>query len=259
MTRFDAQYEVPRLDLPAPEGWDEETDGEWVPPIDLDALLASYKGVTRVKTPPVAEVRHLSVQGLLEWAFADEHAKLDFGDIRAPGGWIDSCAMLADQGDLGGVRIDTSRGRSLPADGAQDVARVIAGAFCNDRNYAQGLARLARLRSAPDWGEGRELVCHPDHWLPGRVGAVAQKEVRQEHVRVSKKRWKTVRVELCPVHFENTADVLAALRRNYLDWRLSLLLLRPALKALKINGIVCTGELPPMRPWESTAKIVDGG
>ncbi|WP_147112132.1 hypothetical protein [Tateyamaria sp. syn59] len=245
--------DLPRLkNVSRPENWCDEKDGEWRAPVDWDALRKSYSKLPPRGAPDERKHRSLSVQATLEWAFADEGASLDYGDLSIGGGLADSCARLMQQGNLGGVRIDTSPGRSLPADGAQAVACAVAATFA-DRGQAVEIARFAKARRCPDWGEGRRLEVVPKRWEPGREG-------RQSIVLSSWQHLKTrggvqrCRVSVCPVRIANDASTIGELRRNYNSWRMALLWLRPALQALDLKWISVTDELPPQRPWAGSAR-----
>ena len=245
-----SQYDVPRLDVPPPEDWSEDVDGPWVAPMDWDALLNSYRDVPRPSVPEAPKPRAMSVRDVLEWAFAVEHADLDYGGITAPfQATISATGKVAEIGALQ-ARIDTSPGRSLPCDAAQDVA------LCVSHTLGSELASLVRMYaitlSAPDSMADAVPQCVPRAWQPNRVGRFAKSTSTGKWYWGKARQGRRVRRDIMwtPVTFTHDPALIARSRARYTLWWGALADLRAPLKPLLSPKITVTDALPPRKPWE---------
>lgn len=200
--------------------------------------------------------REMSIRAALEWAFATEHASLDFdealGDNARPG--ISTLWQIAQRGALG-CSIDGG-GRSLPADDAEIIASAVSNLPVGQggKGMALRIAALARARMQPDWMQDATPRCVPVGWRETKHGRFAQTAECQAR----EGRWvHTFRGRLverqglaCPVRFTPTASQIAAARRGWLDWYGALLWLQAELRGLgALDTITITRAMPPLRPW----------
>jgi hypothetical protein len=202
--------------------------------------------------------RRLGVRALLEWAFADECAGLDFEEEDGRAAMrlgVDPIWRMMRQAELG-CRVDGGGHVGLePArhDDAEIVAAVVANlpVARGGRSMAVRIAELARARSVPDWmPEARPRVM-PVAWRGNRHGRRAATEVcGLEHV-WHKRRWVTVERRCCPVHIAPTPAQIASARRGYLAWWGALMHLRGELEALELARHVVTDDMPPVAPWDT--------
>ncbi|MEO0485285.1 MAG: hypothetical protein AAF092_05180 [Pseudomonadota bacterium] len=195
----------------------------------------------------------------LEWAFSAEFAELDYTDglspRRAP---LSAEARLLQQGNLGGVRIDTSPGRSAPSEDASLIADLVAHEFSDRRDLGILVASMARACTTPPDTTDLEPRCVPREWVHNRFGPrgkqAATNETYLHHTRQGARHMPVMWV---PVTFENHPRKIAAMRRTYLNWYLALLGLRPLLQGLPLRWIIVTNKLPPRAPWAANGKHVD--
>lgn len=106
--------------------------------------------------------RHMSIQRALEWAFGAEHAQIDFEpnapEYRRRGLGME--AVLLSRAQLGAT-VDTSRGRSFPADDAEIIASFVAALPESYGGMAMALtiARHARAYTTPARDACRKIEC----------------------------------------------------------------------------------------------------
>lgn len=225
------------------------SEADCAAPVDLEELRASYGALPARRGPTARRLRRMGVREVLEWAFAEERAALDFDDVAFGIVASDSCARLAHIGDLGGVRIDTSPGRSLPAGGAVDVVNAVAAVL--PRRDALIVQEHAARGSAPDRFISEKVECTPVRWVCNRHGwraAVTKLPTWSWVWRRGKRRREYHTV--CEVTYSISPADIARARRAYQSWRLALMSLGPHLRALHLLGIEVTHELPPCAPWE---------
>tara|TARA_R110002049_G_scaffold23545_10_gene83661 strand:- start:47332 stop:47991 length:660 start_codon:yes stop_codon:yes gene_type:complete len=198
--------------------------------------------------------RPISIQRVLEWAFADECASIDFedaGTLARGYGHVGNAYRMAQRGALG-CRIDGG-GRSYPDHDADIVASAVAvlPEGCGGRRMAVQLAEFARARTVPDAYVGVVTRCQPVGWhvnphgkrgVTERIGFITDTSGR-------KPRRHDVRV--CPVVFRPATDQIAAARRNYLLWWSALLELRISLQIQQdMSRWLVTDEMPSQQPWK---------
>lgn len=201
--------------------------------------------------------REMSIRAALEWAFATEHASLDFdealGDNARPG--ISTLWQIAQRGALG-CSIDGG-GRSLPADDADIIASAVSNlpVGLGGKGMALRIAALARARMQPDWMQDATPRCVPVGWAHenqhGRFALTAQCQSREGMWDYTARGRKVeVRAVACPVRFTPTAAQIASARRGWLDWYGALLWLQAELRGLgALDTIIITRAMPPLRPW----------
>lgn len=224
---------------------------------------------SRVKVPDeVGRVRQeISIQRLLEWAFADECASVDFedeGTLAVGYGHIGNAQRMAQRGALG-CRIDGG-GRSSPDADADLVAAALAvlPEGCGGRSMAVQIAELARTRRVPSLNEGREIKlkdvperlwsgvtgCEPAKLFTNKHGLQAGTSLIDRGVDTSGLRARRYDVRVCPVAYMVKSPDIARARRNYLQWRLALTELRQTFVIYNnLSRWAVTAVMPPMRPW----------
>lgn len=197
--------------------------------------------------------QEISIQRLLEWAFADECAQVDFeseGTLAAGYGYIGNAYRMMQRGELG-CRIDGG-GRSWPDADADIVAGAVAALpeGCGGRGMAVQIAELARARRVPDAMVGALARCVPRATRQNMHGTWSQTEVVGRGVDCSGRKVKRYEVLVCPVTYTHTAADIARARRNYLQWRLALMELRQTFVIHNdMSRWVLSDMLPSRAPW----------
>lgn len=213
------------------------------------------------KTPaPYRLPETMSVLAALEWAFRTEKASFEFDEIggsaggQRPGRGTE--AVLIERGMIGAT-IDTSRGRSEPADDAQVIASIVRNVL--PWGTACFVADLARAGREPDWMEDASPRLVPVEWVYGRGVCRGR---TGDASRLGSEGWphwfrrnkNGVRVEevvlFTPCTWTPTAKQIAGARRIYLDWWGALLEVRAALAHVDLKFRV-TDEMPAMCPWRT--------
>lgn len=197
--------------------------------------------------------REMSIRRALEWAFAQERVSVDFDEIHDGPGGVDTIWRLMQRGRLG-CKVDGG-GRSPRHDDAEIIASFVArlDEGHGGRGMAVEIARLARCCTVPDWMPRAVPRCVPvdvvenPHGVFARTSVVGKVEVRKRG------RKKMVDVVACPVTFRPSAAKIASARRDYLQWWGALLDLRVTLAAAGLRTIAVTQEMPPMKPWDTSA------
>ncbi|TYB83958.1 hypothetical protein [Oceaniovalibus sp. ACAM 378] len=204
--------------------------------------------------------RQMGVQAALEWAFATEMAQMERDEVGASSGGqragVSMEYILYQRFMLGGVAIDTSPGRSSPADDAEVVASVLrATLLWHDASW---LADLARTRCVPDCMAGEVPRLRPEDWAFGRGGRVGR---RADSRPLGAEGWPPVErrnrkgavvydeVSFTPCTWSPTQSQIAGARRRYIDWWGHLLSVMVALQSAGLERIEVTDAMPPMTPW----------
>ncbi len=211
-------------------------------------------------------LREVSVLELIEWAFQQECAELDFGDIdrhgapARPGIGIEY--VLMQRGATGG-RIDGG-GRSWSHDDADLVADAVAHlpVIHGGRSMAIQIAQLARAGACPDPMVGARVRARPENWHTNRHGmhpatADAAELVPYGWRPQPRRNRKGVivydRVRYTPIVFSPLPAQIARARRNYLQWWGALLAVRQGIETTGfLSAHVLNGEMPPMTPWRKS-------
>lgn len=198
--------------------------------------------------------RQISIQSLLEWAFADECASIDFedaGTLAVGYGSMGNAGLMADYGALG-CRV-SGGGRSLPDPDADLVAAAVAvlPEGCGGRRMAVQIAELARARAMPDAFFGVQPRCEPKGWRVNQNGRRAETQSLGIEIDSSGRKARRHNVLVCPVVYRPDGGQVAAARRNYLQWWSALSELRIT---FEIHGNLSRWAvdecMPPMTPWK---------
>ncbi|MBM3606668.1 MAG: hypothetical protein FJX25_18765 [Alphaproteobacteria bacterium] len=208
-------------------------------------------------------VRTMSVQDALSWAFLTEKAQLDFDQYGAhefDRRGVDTLWILARRAEVG-VTVDGG-GTSDPARDAQIIAAVVEALPepLGGRRMAMQIAELARARSAPDWGQEDRLGITPCGWdwsdeegcfVAGASATGSQWVWRDKH-----RNKREAQGVVCAVSYTGTAGMIAGKRRNYLAWYGAVLDLWAVLRRPgTLDTIQITDSLPPLAPWRSASII----
>lgn len=198
--------------------------------------------------------RQISIQSLLEWAFADECASIDFedeGTLAIGYGSIGNAYLMEQRGKLG-CRIDGG-GRSLPDPDADLVAAAVAvlPEGCGGRRMAVQIAELARARATPDAFVGVQSRCEPKGWRINQNGKRAETESLGIEIDTSGRKARRHNVLICPVVYRPDNAQIAAARRNYLQWWSALTELRITFEIhTNLSRWRVDSRMPPMTPWK---------
>lgn len=203
----------------------------------------------------------MGVQAALEWAFSTECAQMDAVELDGVSGAARGKAMSAEAVLLSraalGATVDTSVGRSSPADDAEVIASVLRGTAANF-STAVWVADLARARRTPDWMEDETPRIAPVDWCYGRGGARGKTLDSStlggggwpHQVRRSRKGGIIrVPVMFTPCRWSITAQQIRQVRQDYLAWWETLLWVGGELRGIKFDRFTVSDEMPPLRPW----------
>ncbi|NDV52124.1 hypothetical protein [Salipiger sp. PrR003] len=214
------------------------------------------------RTPaPRSVPAEMPVKAALEWAFQTEKASFDFDELGASAGGqrkgISMEQLIFERHMLGKVAIDTSPGRSEPAEDAEIIASIVRSVL--PWSAACLVADLARAGREPDWMRDAAPRILPIEWVYGRGGARGRTADAARlgaggwpHQKRRNRKGAIVEDEVLftPVTVSPTAVQIAAARRMYLEWRGCLLAVRGALQRASLRWFSVTDELPPMMPWK---------
>lgn len=215
------------------------------------ALLPNSAGETRGRVR-----REISIQSLLEWAFADECASIDFedeGTLAQGYGAVGNAYLMAQRGVLG-CRIDGG-GTSYPDADADLVASAVAvlPEGCGGRRMAVWIAELARTRAVPDAFVGVRPRCEPRGWHINPHGRRAETDSLGIEIDTSGPRPRRHDVRVCPVVYRPDGAQVAQARRNYLQWYSALTELRSTFEIHNnLSRWAINSCMPPMMPWKKT-------
>lgn len=215
--------------------------------------------MTMMIRQPRQMVREMTIQQALEWAFAVEHAGLDFDSLGAhefdrPGS--DSTVLVHQRGILG-CRIDGG-GSSDPHPDAQIIAAAVEALpiSVGGRRMAVLVAEMARTRSVPDWSAPEQRGVVPCGWELTDEGEwmAATRELEPVAYRCGQWRNKRTYVPMvCPISYSGSAAVIAERRRAYLAWYGALLHLWSVLASdYALTCTAITDGLPELSPWKGT-------
>lgn len=216
----------------------------------VDPITAAGKAERKGPAP-----RHsgaMPVKELLEWAFSVERARVEPGKKSLVGvpsqTGIGIEYLIMERMALGGIAIDASRGRSLPADDADLIAAVVSTELLP--HVALLVAEHARTCTRPDCMEDAVRRCVPVVWRQSPYGPKAGVVMAGEVAFRKRGRTYTRRIYYCPVRYEPSKAKIAAMRANYTDWWMALLDIRNTLRQIGLTRHSLTDELPPEAPWE---------
>lgn len=201
--------------------------------------------------------RAMTIRAALEWAFATEHAQLDFaeelGDNARPG--ISTIWTIMQRGHLG-CSVDGG-GHSLPHHEADMIASAVAHLpqHLGGRGMAVLVAECARAGQPPDWRT------EPPRWTArewkGRHmahGLDAETELVGVEVIVSRGRQRHIPVYACPIKLTVSHERIIAARERYTAWRAALSHLAVDLRG-RLDEVQILPGLPPATPWAEPASV----
>ncbi|MFQ6551890.1 hypothetical protein AAD018_006025 [Aestuariibius insulae] len=200
----------------------------------------------------------------LEWAFAREKVRLEFVDQPAPKarGYGMEYVLLQRAG-LGGMRIDTSIGRSSAHEDAETIAAVLADlpTELGGRRMAITIAELARTGRQPDWmPEARPRIEPVERNLKGMAKtAVLETLTVRRPMRngLRGRSWVSRKVEVrwCPCRWHPDAAEISAARNAYIRWWMAVDWLR---RKLKTEGVLrkvrLSDAMPEATPWRKVGE-----
>jgi len=211
-------------------------------------------GSTKVK-------RALGVQAALEWAFRIEKAQLELPpprDVIEEGFGFGLEYVLLQRAALG-CKIDGGQHKigSYTHQDAEVIAATVAGLpdSLGGKRMAIRVAELARAGLTPDWMPGAVPRCVPVDVKRNQHGERAATIVVGIERILTRGKWRTVEVLVCPVTFSPHPLQIEAARRAYEDWRQALGWVRNGLiEGGMLRDMEVTTAMPRMQPWDSGTK-----
>ena len=216
------------------------------------------RGSNTDKTTSGRPKREMTVQQALEWAFRVEKAQLelpppsDSEAAEAQGYGLEY--VLLRQAQLG-TKVDG--GRFKRDSYTHEDAEVIAATLLmlpdalGGKRIAIRMAELARAGITPDWMPGVVPQCLPRETRRNQHGVRAVTEVVGTERVLSRGKWRTVEVLVCPVIWRPHQEQIDAARRGYQDWVKALGWVSEALRGSEmLREVVVVVGLPKGRPWE---------
>jgi len=201
--------------------------------------------------------REMIVQQALEWAFRVEKAQLelpppsDSEAVEAQGYGLEY--VLLRQAQLG-TKVDG--GRFKRDSYTHEDAEVIAATLLmlpdalGGKRMTIRIAELARAGITPDWMPGVVPQCLPRETRQNQHGVRAVTEVIGVERVLSRGKWRTVEVLVCPVIWRPHQEQIDAARRGYQDWVKALGWVSEALLgSALLREVVVVEGLPKRRPW----------
>ena len=168
--------------------------------------------------------------------------------------------VLIQQAKLGG-QIDTSRGRSFPAEDAEVIAAAVSRLPLRE---AFLVFNVARTGLEPDWMPGATPKIEPRAWTRNgktyeRMGKAEKcglwiETIVKPHPRNHRKKVRQkVRHDIMwtPITWTLHPDTILSARIEYQLWVRALWRLRDDLKRLGLRQFYVTDQLPRLAPWES--------
>ncbi|MFQ6550490.1 hypothetical protein AADZ90_021310 [Aestuariibius sp. 2305UL40-4] len=205
----------------------------------------------------------MSALEALEWAFAREKVKLDLPDRRSVlerGFGFGMEYVLLERARLGGIRIDTSIGRSDPHEDAEVIAATLAKLpeDVGGKRMAIQIAELARAGRQPDWMPHAEPRLEPLAWNGRGKAKTEVCEIIHERRRVRSsgrgERWfnRKVEVRWCPCRWVPDHATISAARSAYVRWWIAVDRFRTILNASgQLRYTTLTMAMPPSSPWRA--------
>lgn len=201
--------------------------------------------------------REMTVQLVLEWAFRVEKAQLELpppSDVE--GTEAQSYGLeyvLLRQAQLG-TKVDG--GRFKRDSYTHEDAEVVAATLLmlpdalGGKRMAIRIAELARAGITPDWMPGVVPKCLPRETRRNQHGVRAVTEVVGGERVLSRGKWRTVEVLVCPVIWRPHQEQIDAARRGYQDWVKALGWVSEALRGSELmREVVVVEGVPKGEPW----------
>jgi hypothetical protein len=175
------------------------------------------RGGTKVK-------RTLGVQAALEWAFRVEKAQLELPvpkDVTEEDFGFGLKYVLMQRAAMG-CKVDGGQHKmgSYPHADAEVIAATVAGLpdSLGGIRMAIRVAELARAGLTPDWMPGVVPRCVPVEKRQNQHGVRAVTEVVGTERVLTRGKWRTVDVLVCPVTWRPHPEQIASAHRGYQDW-----------------------------------------
>lgn len=200
--------------------------------------------------------RAMTIRSALEWAFATEHAQLDFaeelGDNARPG--ISTLWTILQRGHLG-CSVDGG-GHSLPHHEADMIASAVAHLpqHLGGRGMAVLVAECARAGQAPDWRTEPPRWTARDWRSENQHGPTAATELVGVEVIVSRGRKRHIPVYACPIKLTVSPERIIAAQDRYTAWRAALAHLAQDLRG-RLREVQIAPGLPPATPWADVHQV----
>jgi hypothetical protein len=203
--------------------------------------------------------RLMSVQQALEWAFRVEHAQLELPEPPDPEreqGFGFGLEYVLLQRAILGCKVDGGQYKigSYTHEDAEIIAATVAGMpdSLGGKRMAIRVAELARAGLTPDWMPGAVPRCVPLEVKRNQHGERAATIVVGTERVLSRGKWRTVEVLVCPVTFSPHPQQIEAGRRAYGDWWRALVWIRDGLVAGgMLREIDVFDAMPRDAPWAS--------
>ena len=217
--------------------------------------------LSRMQVQPSAggkPIRALGVQAALEWAFRVEKAQLELpprqdAEEESRGFGLEYVLM---QRTILGCKVDGGQYKmgSYTHPDAEVIAATVAGLpdSLGGIRMALRVTELARAGMTPDWMPGAVPRCVPRETRENQHGVRAVTQVIGTERVVSRGKWRTIDVLICPVTLRPHPEQIASARRGYEDWWAALDWVRDGLVAGgMLREVEVTAVMPKMRPWKS--------
>ena len=202
--------------------------------------------------------REMTVQQALEWAFMVEKAQLELpprpdSEVQEAQDYGLEYIMIR-QAQLG-TKVDG--GRFKRDSYTHEDAEVIAATLLmlpdalGGKRMAIRIAELARAGITPDWMPGVVPQCLPRETRKNQHGERAVTEVVGVERVLSRGKWRTVEVLVCPVIWHPHPEQIDAARRGYQDWVTALGWVSEVLRGSALfREVVVVAGMPKDVPWQ---------
>ena len=202
--------------------------------------------------------RALGVQAALEWAFRVEKAQLDLPvpEDRTGESYGYGLEHVLLQRAALGCRIDGGQHKigSYTHEDAEVIAACVAGMpdSLGGKRMAIRVAELARAGLTPDWMPGAVPRCVPVEVKRNQHGERAATAVVGTARVLSRGKWRSVDILVCPVTFSPHPHQIEAAHRAYDDWWQALGWIREGLiTGGMLREVEVTEAMPRARPWQA--------
>jgi hypothetical protein len=197
--------------------------------------------------------RDMSVMQALEWAFAREHASIDFDDNGSGAGraGVSPIWVMMQRGQLG-CQIDGG-GRSSCHPDAEVIAIFLEAMprELGGKAMALMVAELGRAGMTPDWMKEARPRCVPVAWRSTKHGSFAKTAVVGVETYIYRGQQLRADRVACPVRYVETVEQIGFARRRYLEWWSALLWLRQELLGAGLTSLRITRDMPLLSPWDA--------
>lgn len=202
----------------------------------------------------------------LYWAFMVELAQVELPDLRPPeerGFGFGTEYVLIERMRLGGVQIDTSKGRSSPHEDAEVIAGSVGKLvkLRHGRALAISIALFGRTGIVPDWMPGAVPRIQPVEWgKRNHLGRFAKTQILRtwhqwytvphpKNPKHSIRRKAKIVEEWCPCTWSPSLQQIESARAGYVEWWRALDMVRIDVKSMGLRKFDIIDAMPPRRPW----------